>query len=217
MLWKCWTQYVSKFGKLSSGHRTGKVQFSFQSQRRAMPKNAQTTIQMCSFHILASLCSKLFKRGFSIMWTENFQIHKLASKEEDEPEIKLPTFTGSWRRQQNCRKITAFASLTTIKPLTRWITTNCEKSLKSWEYQSPLPAPWEICMWVKKQHLEPGMKQLANSKLGKKCHNTVCCHPACLTSMQSTSCETLGWMNQDCWEKDQQPQICRWYYFNGRM
>ena len=41
MLWKCCTQYVSKFGKLSSGHRTGKCQFSFQSQRKAMPKNAQ--------------------------------------------------------------------------------------------------------------------------------------------------------------------------------
>ena len=38
------TQYASKFGKLSSGHRTGKGQFSFQSQRKAMPKNAQTTI-----------------------------------------------------------------------------------------------------------------------------------------------------------------------------
>ena len=45
MLWKCCTQYVSKFGKLSSGHRTGKGQFSFQSQRKAMPKKAQTTTQ----------------------------------------------------------------------------------------------------------------------------------------------------------------------------
>ena len=43
MLWKCCTQYASKFGKLSSGHRTGKGQFSFQSQRKAMLKNAQTT------------------------------------------------------------------------------------------------------------------------------------------------------------------------------
>ena len=42
MLWKCCTQYASKFGKLSSGHRTGKGQFSSQSQRKAMPKNAQT-------------------------------------------------------------------------------------------------------------------------------------------------------------------------------
>ena len=43
----------SKFGKLSSGHRTGKGQFSFQSQRRPMPKHVQTTTQLCSFHRLA--------------------------------------------------------------------------------------------------------------------------------------------------------------------
>ena len=41
-----------KFGKLSSGHRTGKGQFSFQSQRKAMPKNAQTTAQLHSSHML---------------------------------------------------------------------------------------------------------------------------------------------------------------------
>ena len=43
MLWKCCTQYASKFGKLSSGHRTVKGQFSFQFQRKPMPKNVQTT------------------------------------------------------------------------------------------------------------------------------------------------------------------------------
>ena len=52
MLWKCYTQYASKFGKLSSGHRTGKGQFSFQSQRKAIPKNAQTTTQLHSSHTL---------------------------------------------------------------------------------------------------------------------------------------------------------------------
>ena len=46
------TQYASKFGKLSSGHRTGKGQFSFQYQRKAMPKNAQTTAQLHSSHML---------------------------------------------------------------------------------------------------------------------------------------------------------------------
>ena len=50
---KCCTQYASKFGKLSSGHRMGKDQFSFQSQRKAMPKNAQTTTQLHSSHMLA--------------------------------------------------------------------------------------------------------------------------------------------------------------------
>ena len=55
MLCKGCTQYASKFGKLSSGHRTGKDPFSFQSQRKAMPKNAQTTTQMQSSHTLVML------------------------------------------------------------------------------------------------------------------------------------------------------------------
>ena len=50
---KCCTQHVSKFGKLSSGHGTGKGQFSFQSQRKAMPKNAQTTAQLYPSYTLA--------------------------------------------------------------------------------------------------------------------------------------------------------------------
>ena len=45
-------KYASKFGKLSSGHRTGKGQFSFQSQRKKMPKSAQTTSQLHSPHTL---------------------------------------------------------------------------------------------------------------------------------------------------------------------
>ena len=53
MLLKCHTQYASKYGKLSSGHRTQKCQFSFQSQRRAKPTNVQTTAQFHSFHMLA--------------------------------------------------------------------------------------------------------------------------------------------------------------------
>ena len=65
MLFKYCTQYIIKFGKLNSGHGTTKDQFSFQSQRRAKPKNVQTTIQLHSFHTLARLCSKSFKLGFS--------------------------------------------------------------------------------------------------------------------------------------------------------
>ena len=113
VLWKCCTQYVSKFGKLSSGHRNGKGQLSFQSQRRAIPKNVQSTARLCSFHTLARLCSKAFKLSFSSTWTEKFQMYKLGFEEIEEPEIKLPTFMGSWRKQENSRKTSA--SLTTLK------------------------------------------------------------------------------------------------------
>ena len=73
----CCAQYASKFGKLSSGHRTGKGQFSFQSQRREMPKNVQTTAQLHAFHMLAKSCSKFFKPGFNSTRIENFQMFKL--------------------------------------------------------------------------------------------------------------------------------------------
>ena len=61
MLLKCCTQYASKFEKLSSGHRTEKGQFSFQSQRIAMPKNVQTTVQLWSFHMLSKVMLKIFQ------------------------------------------------------------------------------------------------------------------------------------------------------------
>ena len=90
MLWKCCTQYASKFGKLSSGYRTGKGQFSFQSWRRAMPKNVQTTIQLLSFHMLARLYSKSFKLSFNRMWTKNFQMFKLDLEKAEESDCQHP-------------------------------------------------------------------------------------------------------------------------------
>ena len=66
--------------------------------------------------------------------------------------------------------------------------------LKRWEYQTTLPAPREICMQVKKQLLGLDMDQQTGSKLGKEYIKAVYCHPACLTSMQSTSYEMPGWM-----------------------
>ena len=59
---------------------------------------------------------------------------------------------------------------------------------------SDLPASWETCVQVKKQQLEPDMEQWTGSKLGKEYVKAVYCHPAYLTSLQSTSCEMPGWM-----------------------
>ena len=92
------------------------------------------------------------------------------------------------------RKTSTSASLTTLKPLTVWITRNCRKFLKRWEYQNTLPASREICMQIKKQWLEPDMEQQTGSKLGKEYVKAVYCHSAYLTYMQSTSCEMPGWM-----------------------
>ena len=66
---------------------------------------------------------KSFKLGFSSTWTKNFQMYTLGLEKAEQSEIKLPTFAGSWRKQGNSRKICTSASMTTLKPLTMWITT----------------------------------------------------------------------------------------------
>ena len=68
------------------------------------------------------------------------------------------------------------------------------KFLKRWEYQTTWPASWEICTQVRKQQLELDVEQQTGSKSGKEYIKAVYCHLAYLTSMQSTSWETLGWM-----------------------
>ena len=99
MLWKCCPHYASKFGKLSSGHRSGEDQFSI-FQRKAMTKNVQTTAQLRSSHTLAKWCLKFSKPGFNSMWTMNFQMFKLVLEKAEEAVIKLPTSTGSLKKKR---------------------------------------------------------------------------------------------------------------------
>ena len=76
-------------------------------------------------------------------------------------------------------------------------------------------------MHVKKQQLELDMEQQTGSKLGKEYVKAVYCHPAYITSVQSTSYKMPGWMNhklsQVCLEKYQQSQIYKCYQSNGKM
>ena len=60
-----------------------------------MLENVQITVQLLLLHMLARLCSKSFKLGFSSTWTENFQMYKLDLEKAKEPEINISTYTGS--------------------------------------------------------------------------------------------------------------------------
>ena len=120
MLSKCCTQYASKSGKCSSGHRTGKGQFSFQSQRKGMTKNAKATTQLHSSHMIVKKHSKFSKPGFSNMWSVNCQMFKLGLENAEHKEIKLLTSTGSSKTEGSSRKTSISALLTVPKPLTPW-------------------------------------------------------------------------------------------------
>ena len=146
MLCKCCSQYASKFGKLSSGHRNRKCQFSFQSQRKVLPKNAQTTTHLHSSHTLAKQCSKFSKSGLNSKLTVNFQMFKLDFEKAEESEIKLLASTGSSKKQAFSGKTTYSALSNASKPLTVWITTNCGKSSRDGNIRPPdLPPEKSVC------------------------------------------------------------------------
>ena len=137
---------------------------------------------------------KIFQARFQQYVNQEFPDVQASSRKAEEPEIKLPTSTGSSKKQESSSKTSTFALLTMSKPLTVWVTTNCGKFFKRWESQTTWPASWEVCMQVKKQQLELDMEQWTCFKSGKEYIKTVYCHPAYLTSMQNISHEMPGWM-----------------------
>ena len=110
---------------------------------------------------------KILQARLQQYMNRELEMFKLDLQKAEEPEIKLPTFIGSSKKQESSRKTSISALLTMPKPLTVWITTNCGKFFKRWEYQATWPASWEIYMWVKKQQLELDMEQQTGSKSGK--------------------------------------------------
>ena len=191
MLWKCCTQIW-------------KTQQWPQDWKRSVfiPIPHKGNVKECSnYHTVAitshtsKVMLKILQPSFNRTWTKNFQMFKLGLEKAEEPEIKLPTSIGSSKKQESSRTTSTSALLTMSKPLSVWITTNCEKFLKRWGYQTALPASWEICVQVKKQQLELDMEQQTGSKLGKVYTKAVHCHPAYLTYMQNTSGKMPGWMN----------------------
>ena len=91
-----------------------------------------------------------------------FQMFKLDLEKAEEQEIKFPTSTGSWKKQESSRKTSTSALMTMLKPLTVWITINCGKFWKRWEYQTTWSASWEIA--GQEATVRTGMGQQTGSK-----------------------------------------------------
>ena len=157
-LWKCYTQYASKFGKLSSGHRTGKGQFSFQSQKKGNAEECSN----CHTIALISHASKVMLKILQAR-LQQYVNHEL-------PDVQAGFRKGRGTRDQiaNIRWIMEkgrefqknmyFCFIDYTKAFV-WITINCGKFFKRWEYQTTWPASWETYMQVRKQHLELDMEQ----------------------------------------------------------
>ena len=130
-------------------------------------RNAKECTNYCTIALISHASKvKLKILQASLQQYMNHEVSEiqLVLEKAEEPEIKLPTSVGSWKKQESSRKTSISALLTMPKPLTVWITINCGKFWQRWEYQTIWPASWEICMQVSKQQLEMDMKQQTGSK-----------------------------------------------------
>ena len=143
MLLKCFTQYVSKFGKLRSGlrKRVEKVRTGKMSVFIPIPKKGNAK-ECSNYHTVAliSHASKVMLKILQARLQQNVN-HKYPDFQLDleEPKIKLPTSTGSSEKHESSRKTFASALLTMPKPLTMWITTHW----KFWRNTRPPHLPPE--------------------------------------------------------------------------
>ena len=126
------------------------------------------------------------------MWTVNFQMSKLGLEMAEEPD-QIAVIRWIIEKAREFQKNIYFCFTDYAKAFDI-VETNCGKFFKRWEYQTIWPSSWEICVQVKKQHLELDMEQQTGSKSGKEYTEAVYCHPSYLTYIQRTSWEILGWM-----------------------
>ena len=200
MLFKWCTQYASTYGKLSSGHRTGKGKFSFQSQRKTIPKNVQTTAQLYSFHILAKLCSKFSKLA---------RLQQYMNQELPDVQAGLRKDRGTRDKIVNIRWIIAkatefhknmyFCFIVYAKAF------DCVDHNKLWKFLKEMAILDHLTCFLR--NLYVGQEATVRTCHGKmhwfQISKRVYFHPAYLTYMQSTSCRTrAGWSTS--WKQDWQ-------------
>ena len=160
MFWKCYTQYASKFGRLSSSHRTVFI---------PIPKKGNA--KECSNYHTIALISHTSKGMLKILQA---RLQQYVNRELPDVQTGFRKGRGTrdqtanirWimEKQESSRKTSISALLSMPKPLTVWITINCGKFWKRWEYQTTWPAFWKICMQTRKQQLEVDMEQQTGSK-----------------------------------------------------
>ena len=154
-----------------------------------MPKNVQNTAQLHSSHML-----KILQVRLQQYMNQELPYVQAGFRKGRGTRDEIANIPWSLKKQKSSRKTSSSTLLTMLKALTMWITTNCGKFWKRWEYQTTWYASWEICIQVKKQQLELDMEQQTGSKSGKKYVMAIYHHPAYLTYIQSTSWEIPGWM-----------------------
>ena len=163
MLLKCFTQYASKFGKLSSGHWKRSVFIPIPKKGNAKECSNYRTIALISH--ASKVMLKILQARLQNMWTMNFQMSSWCLKRQRNQRSNCQHPLDHQKKAREFQNKTSISALLTMpKPLTVRITINCGKFWKRWEYQTTWPASWEICMQVRKQLLELDREKQTGSK-----------------------------------------------------
>ena len=171
----------------NSAVATGLEKVSFHSNSKE--RQCQRMLKLPHNFTHLTRYSKFSKPGFSNTWTVNFHMFKLVLEKAEEPEINLPTSTGSLKKQENSRKTSTSALLIMWKPLIVWI-------LQKMGIPDHLTYLLRNLYAGQEATVRNGHEQQTGSKLGKEYIKAVYCYLAYLTYMQSISCEMLGWMKR---------------------
>ena len=164
MLWKCSTQYASKFRKPSSNHRKRSI---------FIPIPKKGNAKECSNYCTTALISHASKVVLKILQA---RIQQYVNREF--PDVQAGFWKGRWTRDQianihwiiekarEFQKNTYFCFIDYVKAFD--YVDHSKLCFKRWEYQTTLPTSWEICMQVKKEELELDMERQTGSKSGKE-------------------------------------------------
>ena len=218
MLWRCCTQYSSKFGKLSSGHRTGKGQFSFQSQKG----NAKNSSNYHTIALISHVCKVILKI--------------LQARLQQYMNWELPDIQARFRKAKGTRD--KIANICWIIEKAREFQKNiyfcftdyakvfdCVDHSKLWKILQEIGIPDHLTFLLRNLYagqeatVRTGHGTWTSSKLGKAYVKAVYCHPAYVTSMQSTSWEMTGWMKHNLETflgEISITSICWWCHLYGR-
>ena len=164
-LWKCCTQYASKYGKLSSGlEKVWKWSVFIPIPKKGNAKECWNYCTIALISHTSKVMLKIFQARLQQYVNRELSDVQAGFRKGRGTRDQLPTSAGSWKKQESSGKTSISALSTMPKPLTVWITINCGKFWKRWEYQTTWPASWETCIQVRKQQLELDMEQQTGSK-----------------------------------------------------
>ena len=159
MLWKCCNSICQQIWKTQQWPQDWKRSVFIPIPKKG---NAKECSNYCTIALIlhaSKVILKILQARLQHCMNQELPDVQAGFKEVEEPEIKLPTSAGSWKKQESSRKTSISALLIMPKPLTVWITINCGKFFKRWEFQTTWPASWETYMQVRKQQLELDMEQ----------------------------------------------------------